>query len=551
MTTAPAAGTGSRTGTITNPVLPGFYPDPSILRVEQDYYLATSTFEWSPGVTLHHSRDLVHWRPLGGVLDEDRLLDLTGHRDGAGVWAPCLSRKDGVFHLIFTDVESYAEGFWDTPNYVVTSSSLTGPWSDPAPIHAMGFDPSLFHDEDGRSWVVSSLMDWRPGHHAFRGIVLQELDTEWMRLLGEPRVIFEGTSARVTEAPHLYRENGWYYLVTAEGGTQWDHQVTVARSRQVTGPYETDPAGPTLSSREHPSLPLQKAGHGSLVSTPDGEWFLAHLTSRPLTERGRCVRGRETALQRVEWVDGWPRVEGGVPRVEVEAPALQPHPWPEVPARDDFDSPLLRPEWSTLRRHVDEEWVSLNERPGHLRVQGGQSPSGTRRPSLVARRVQHDQCVMETVMEFSTDTFQRMAGLTAYYNMRQWHFLRVGFDEEDGLFAGVLSSDRGRAREVGDRVDVRGWERFHLRAEIDRAELRFSLSPDGREWTPVGGVLDASILSDDYAEERAADGETATIWGFTGAFLGLWVHDLTGTGCHADFDFATYEGFDGAEGLDG
>lgn len=528
------------TATIHNPVLPGFHPDPSILRVGEDYYLATSTFEWSPGVLLHHSRDLVHWRPLGGVLNEDRLLDLTGHRDGAGVWAPCLSRKDGVFHLIFTDVENYAGGFWDTPNYVTTSPALDGPWSDPAPIHSMGFDPSLFHDEDGRSWVVTSLMDWRPGHHAFAGIVLQELDTEWMRLLGEPTVVFEGTSARVTEAPHLYRENGWYYLVTAEGGTQWDHQVTVARSRSVTGPYEVDPAGPMLSSREHPSLPLQKAGHGSLVSTPSGEWFLAHLASRPLTERGRCVRGRETALQRVDWVDGWPRIRDGVPHVEVEGPDLEPHPWPEVPERDDFDAPVLRPEWSTLRRHVDEEWVSLTERPGHLRVQGGQSPSGTRAPSLVARRVQHERCVLETVMEFSTDTFQRMAGLTAYYNMRQWHYLRVGFDERDGLFAGVLSSDRGRVRESGDRVDVRGWERFHLRAEIDGAALRFALSPDGQDWTPVGGVLDASILSDDYAAE--SDGETATIWGFTGAFLGLWVQDLTGTGCHADFDHATYQG---------
>lgn len=542
MTTAPA--TGSRTGTITNPVLPGFHPDPSILRVGEDYYLATSTFEWSPGVLLHHSRDLVHWRPLGGVLSEDRLLDLTGHRDGAGVWAPCLSHEGGTFYLIFTDVENYAEGFWDTPNYVTSAPSIDGPWSDPAPIHAKGFDPSLFHDEDGRSWVLSSLMDWRPGRHDFAGIVLQELDTESMRLLGEPKVIFEGTSVRVTEAPHLYRENGWYYLMTAEGGTQWDHQVTVARSREITGPYETDPAGPTLSSREHPSLPLQKAGHGSLVSTPGGEWFLAHLTSRPLTERGRCVRGRETALQRVEWVDGWPRVEGAVPRVRVDGPDLEPHPWPEVPDRDDFDSPQLRPEWSTLRRHADEEWVSLTDRPGHLRVQGGQSPSGTRKPSLVARRVQHERCSLETVMEFSTDTFQRMAGLTAYYNMRQWHYLRIGFDERDGVFAGVLSSDRGRVREVGDRVDVRGWERFHLRAEIDGAELRFALSPDGREWTPVGGVLDASILSDDYAEERAADGQTATLWGFTGAFLGLWVHDLTGTGSYADFDFATYQGSD-------
>ena len=537
MRTSPLA--GARAGTITNPILPGFHPDPSILRVGEDYYTATSTFEWSPGVLLHHSRDLVHWRPLGGVLDRNRLLDLTGHRDGAGVWAPALSYRNGVFHLIFTNVENYAEGFWDTPNYVTTAPAIHGPWSDPAPIHSMGIDPSLFHDEDGRSWVLTTLSDWRPGRHAFAGIVLQELDTERMRLLGEPRVIFEGTSAAVTEAPHLYREKGWFYLVTAEGGTQWDHQVTVARSRRITGPYEVDPAGPMLSSREHPSLPLQKAGHGSLVATPGGEWYLAHLASRPLTERGRCVRGRETALQRVEWAGGWPRVEGGIPQVLVPGPDLEPRPWPTPAAKDDFDAPSLRPEWSTLRRHADEGWMSLTERPGHLRVQGGQSPSGTRRPSLVARRVQHERCVMETVMEFSTDTFQRMAGLTAYYNMRQWHYLRVGFDDRDGLFAGVLTCDRGRVREVGDRVDVSGWDRFHLRARIDRAELRFALSHDGREWSEMGAVLDASILSDDYAHEESADGRI-TLSGFTGAFLGLWVHDLTGTGCHADFDHATY-----------
>ncbi|WP_017606595.1 glycoside hydrolase family 43 protein [Nocardiopsis alkaliphila] len=534
--------TGVFAGTIINPVLPGFHPDPSILRVGEDYYMATSTFEWSPGVLLHHSRDLVHWRPLGGVLNEDRLLDLTGHRDGAGVWAPCLSYRNGVFHLIFTDVENYAEGFWDTPNYVTSAPSIEGPWSDPAPIHSMGFDPSLFHDEDGRSWVVSSLSDWRPGRHAFAGIVLQELDLDTMRPIGEPRVIFEGTEARVTEAPHLYRENGWYYLVTAEGGTQWDHQTTVARSRDIDGPYEVDPAGPMLSSREHPSLPLQKAGHGSLVRTPDGEWFLAHLTGRPLTERGRCVLGRESAIQRVEWVDGWPRIEGAIPHVRVQGPALPPHPWPEAPETDDFDAPVLRPQWSTLRRHAHQSWVSLTERPGHLRIRGGQSPSGTRTPSLVARRVQHHECSMETVMEFSTDTFQRMAGLTAYYNMRQWYYLRVGFDENEGLFAGVLGSDRGKVRELGERVDVRGWDRFHLRVEIDRERLRFFLSQDGREWAPVGGVLDASILSDEYAEERAPDGETTTLWGFTGAFLGLWAHDLTGLGSHADFDHVTYRG---------
>ncbi|MEU0238086.1 glycoside hydrolase family 43 protein [Nocardiopsis sp. NPDC006198] len=551
MTTLPA--TAALSGTIANPVLPGFHPDPSILRVGDDYYLATSTFEWCPGVVLHHSRDLVRWRPLGGALTEARLLDLTGRRDSAGVWAPCLSHKEGLFYLIFTNVENYAGGFWDTPNLVTTAPAVTGPWSDPVPLHSMGFDPSVFHDADGRSWVLSNLNDWRPGRNAFRGIVLQELDTDAMRLVGEARLIFAGTEAGVTEGAHLYRKDGWYYLMTAEGGTTWDHQVTVARSRRIEGPYEPDPAGPTLTSRPDPSLVLQKAGHGSLVETRGGEWFLAHLASRPLTERGRCVRGRETALQRVAWSpEGWPRVEGAAPREEVPGPALEPHPWPEPPETDGFDAAELRPEWSTLRRHASADWLSLEERPGHLRIRGGQSPAGTGSPSLVARRVQHERCAMETVMEFRTRTFQQMAGLTAYYNTRHWHYLRIGFDEEEGMFARVLTCDRGRYREVGHRVVVEDWERCHMRAVIDGAELRFGLSRDGRSWTDMGVVLDAGILSDDHVAEREGgegghpdrEGNAGLVraWGFTGAFLGLWVHDLAGTGCHADFDHASYRG---------
>ncbi|TDQ50780.1 glycoside hydrolase family 43 protein [Actinorugispora endophytica] len=529
-----------RSGTIRNPVLTGFHPDPSILRVGSDYYLATSTFEWCPGVTLHHSRDLVNWRSLGGALTETRLLDLTGRRDSAGVWAPALSYRDGLFFLVYTNVDNYAGGFWDTPNYVTTAREITGPWSDPVTLHTRGFDPSFFHDEDGRSWMLSSAMDWRPGHNAFGGIVLQEFSVRDMALVGEARTIFEGTETGVTEAPHLYRHDGWYYLMTAEGGTTWKHQVTVARSRDITGPYEPDPAGPTLSARDRPELTLQKAGHASMVRTPHGEWYLAHLTARPLTRRGRCVLGRETALQQVEWsADGWPRVAGAVPRDEVPGPlGAAAHPWPETPAVDDFDEPGLRPEWSTLRRPASPDWVSLTERPGHLRVRGGQSPSGLSAPSLVARRVQHHRCVLEAAMEYRADAFQQMAGITAYYNTHQWHYLRVGHDERDGLFAGVLTSDRGRVSEAGGRVGVEGWERVHLRAEIDGADLRFSISPDGGEWTGLGPVLDASILSDEYAEERV--GDTTTLWGFTGAFLGMWVHDLTGAGRHADFDFCSY-----------
>ncbi|WP_238008692.1 glycoside hydrolase family 43 protein [Dactylosporangium sp. AC04546] len=512
-------------GTIRNPVLPGFHPDPSILRVGDDYYLATSTFEWYPGVRIHHSRDLVHWRPVGGALADTRLLDLTGVPDSGGVWAPCLSYVGGLFHLVYTDVKSYG-GFWDTPNSVVTASSVEGPWSDPVPLHAQGFDPSLFHDVDGRSWLVSNRTDWRPGRPWANGIIIQEYDRNARQLVGEPVTVYTGTPAGMTEGPHLYRRDGWYYLVTAEGGTDWFHQVTVARSRDILGPYETDPGTPLVTSVHRPDLALQKAGHGSLVETPAGEWYLAHLAGRPLTPRGRCVLGRETALQRVTWTDdGWPRVEGGVPHDVVSGPDLPAHPWPSAPETDDFTAASLGPDWSTLRRPFSASWASTGG--GRLRVHGGRSPGAQSGESMVARRVQHHRATFEATVLFEPRHFQQMAGLTAYYNSRNWYFLRVGFDERQGVVVDVLSSDRGRVTMHRPAVPVDGPVR--LRFDLEEDVLRASCG--STEWGP----FDATILSDEYAREHDS------AWGFTGAFFGLWVQDLTGGGLPADFTAATYK----------
>src|SRR5689334_7275036 len=180
-------------GSIRNPVLPGFHPDPSILRVGTDYYLATSTFEWYPGVRLHHSKDLVHWRPIGGALDSVRLLDMTGNPDSGVIWAPCLSYVDGLFHLVFTDVKAYSK-FWDTPNYLVTAPSIEGPWSAPVALHAQGFDVSMFHDEaTGHSWLLSNRTDWRPGHEWANGIIAQRYDRDARSLVGEAVDIYAGT----------------------------------------------------------------------------------------------------------------------------------------------------------------------------------------------------------------------------------------------------------------------------------------------------------------------------------------------------------------------
>ncbi|MBF9130536.1 glycoside hydrolase family 43 protein [Plantactinospora sp. S1510] len=546
-------------GLIRNPVLPGFNPDPCILRVGADYYIATSTFEWYPGVRVHHSTDLVHWRPLGGILTERRLLDLAGAADSAGIWAPDLSYVDGVFYLVYTDVSSFASGYWDSQNYVVSATDLAGPWSDPVPLHARGFDPSIFHDEDGSSWLLTMGSDWRPGRDPFGGIRIQAYDRAAGKLVGDERLIFEGTSTGLTEGPRLYRRDGWYYLVTAEGGTSWPHQVTVARSRALHGPYEVDPDGPLLTSFGRPDLTLQKAGHGSLVSTPDGEWYLAHLVARPYSPLGRCVLGRETAIQSVTWEPGgWPRIEGGRPSETAPAPAGA----TAVPARsdshdghDDFDGPVLGPDWSTLRRPATSDWLQLTSRRSHLRIFGGQSPVGRQRPSLVARRVTAPHCVFETTMEFDPATFRQLAGITAYYNSRNWHYAYVTVDDEGRRMLEVMSCDTGRRTPHPDcRVDVTGVDRIRLRVRFDGPVVRFAYSScpsvgsagvgaakgsAGDDWRELPVELDATILSDEYAS-ILVEGEPDA-WGFTGAFVGLWVQDLGADGGFADFDSATYE----------
>ena len=274
-----------------NPILPGFHPDPSIVRVGEDYYIATSTFEWWPGVRIHHSRDLVNWRLVGHALTRRSQLDLRGVQDSGGVWAPALSHSDGLFWVVYSDVRGFNGFAKDVRNYLVTAPTIEGPWSDPAPLNASGFDPSLFHDDDGRKWILNQIWDRRPDHNQFAGIALQEYDPIAQKLRNNPVTIFQGTELGVTEGPHIYKRSGYYYLITAEGGTGEAHAVTIARARNLAGPYEICPHNPILTAAGRPEATLQKAGHGSLVETPDGRWYLAHLCSRP-GRRSRRDRSR-------------------------------------------------------------------------------------------------------------------------------------------------------------------------------------------------------------------------------------------------------------------
>jgi xylan 1,4-beta-xylosidase len=532
--------------TIRNPILPGFNPDPSIVRVGDDYYIATSTFEWFPGVQIHHSRDLVHWRLLSRPLDRASQLNMLGDPDSCGIWAPCLTWADGLFWLIYTDVKRYGRttqgapagaSLRDTHNYLVTCPTIDGEWSEPVYLNSSGFDPSLFHDEDGRKYLVNMQWDHRPGHNRFSGIVLQEYSPAGCKLVGPRRLIFRGTPLGLTEGPHLYRRDGYYHLLTAEGGTGWNHAVTMARSRALPGPYELHPDVYVLSSRQRPDAELQRAGHADLVETPAGDTYMVHLCGRPIRNRGRSILGRETAIQRMSWGgDGWLRTEdgSGAPSVEVAAPDLPEHLFPAPPIREDFDGTKLPLEFQWLRSPWPGELFSLTERPGYLRLYGRESIGSLFRQSLVARRQQAHCFSAETSMEFEPETYQQMAGLVCYYNGSKFHYLYVSHDEEIGKHVRVMSClpDQAQADAFSLPVAIPLGVPVALRVEVDYERLYFLFRMGDGEWQRLPGPLDASILSD----EAAAPGTP----NFTGAFVGVCCQDVAGTGRSADFDYFEY-----------
>jgi xylan 1,4-beta-xylosidase len=524
---------------IRNPILPGFNPDPSILRVGEDYYIATSTFEWFPGVQIHHSRDLADWRLLTRPLRRASQLDMRGNPDSCGIWAPCLSHDGALFHLIYTDVKRYGRtttggassaSLRDFHNYLVTAETIDGEWSDPVHLNSSGFDPSLFHDEDGRKWLVNMLWDHRPGRKRFAGIVGQEYSPEARALIGERSLIFEGTALGLTEAPHLYKREGHYYLITAEGGTHWNHAVTMARSRNLLGPYELHPDTYILSSRDRPDAPLQRAGHADLVETPDGETWMVYLCGRPLPNRGRCVMGRETAIQRMRWSgDGWLHtLDGeGIPIVEAEA-------GPAVSERYDFDGPDLPIDFQWLRTPEPEAIFSLAARPGHLRLHGRETIGSLFTQALVARRQQCFCYSAATRMEFEPAHFQQAAGLLCYYGAAKFHYLHLSHDEEIGRHLRVMSAlpDSAQADAFTAPIPITGGP-VELRVEVDYERLRFGYRLEGEgNWTWLPELFDASILSD----EATAPG----LPNFTGAFVGMACQDMAGTACPADFDWFDY-----------
>lgn len=504
-----------------NPIISGFHPDPSICRAGDDYYMVQSTFEYFPAVPVFHSKDLTHWHQIGDVLTRKSQLDLENVDSSQGIFAPTIRHHDGTFYMITTFVGGGG-------NFYVTATNAAGPWSDPVWLDREGIDPSLFFDEDGTVYYTRQV----GGERGYSG--QQILNVQTGRLEGELTELWRGTGGVWPEGPHLYRVNDRYYLMISEGGTSYDHCLTVARSDSPSGPFEPNPDNPILTHRHLPDHPFQALGHGDLVETPAG-WWVVFLGFRPQGGRFHHL-GRETFLAPVTWNDaGWPVVNRGHPiPAMLPAPDLPPHPWSAKPVREEFDAEKLRLGWIFVR-NPDEKNYSLTERPGWLRLRG--SPKtlyDVASPTFVGRRQTALSCRASVSLAFEPRNANEEAGLVLRGNER--NHIAVGVRLQEGRRQVFL-----RRMLDGNVVEP------IATATAPEGEIVLSVnaSPLSYEFT----IADAQGNEQALGTARTRDLSTETLtaqenahFNFTGVVIGLYA---TGNGqpsaAPADFDWFDYE----------
>jgi xylan 1,4-beta-xylosidase len=519
----------NKLSTFKNPIIPGFYPDPSICRVDDDYYLVTSTFEYFPGIPIFHSKDLVNWRQIGHVLNRPSQLNLDGTPNSKGIYAATIRYHEGVFYVITTFVESQTGA---RRNFFVTAENPEGPWSDPYWLEdCPGIDTSLFFDDDGKVYVTANRRP--PGGQLYpkhMEIWLQELDLETKQLTGEKYSLWDGALKNVhaQEAPHIYKVNGMYYLIIAEGGTGFTHSITVARSESVTGPYEGAKTNPILTHRHlGREYPISNVGHGDIVDTNNGEWWMVCLGSRPYGGEYRNL-GRESFLVSLKWEDGWPVVNPGKGIVEMEGtkPNLEEKKWPTTPACDHFDLPELQMQWNFIRTPRGDFW-SLTERPDYLRLQlKAETITETVNPAFVGLRQRHINFAARTKMEFSPNNKYEAAGLVLLQNC-DFHY-RVEYTQSE---IKLIKREAGQ-EEILASCPYQQNE-VYLKVEAYGQSYHFYVAKEPEHWQVLKEDVDGRILSTDVAG------------GFTGAYLGMYASS-NGTESlnHADFDYFEYIGLD-------
>ena len=505
------------TVTYRNPVISGFHPDPSVCRDGEDYYLVTSSFEYFPGVPLFHSKDLVHWEQIGHCLTRKEQLNLDEARSSAGIFAPTIRVHNGTFYMITTNVSGGG-------NFYVHTRDPRGEWSDPIFIDQPGIDPDLFVDEDGAVYVSSA---WG-GNENGPGIYQSRLDLATGKRLSEVKFLWSGTGGQYPEAPHIYCIGGWYYLMMAEGGTEYGHMETIARSSSPQGPFESCPSNPILTHRSMLN-PIQATGHADLVQTPDGSWWSVFLGIRPVGYPNCHHLGRETFLAPVSWSEeGWPVIGvNGMVSETMPAGSLELQPVGEQPVREEFESNNFAPHWNFLRMPYPESW-SLTEQTGALTLRGNAyTLNDLDAPAFVGRRQQHFECRAAVHLTFAPQKDGEEAGLAVYMNDR-FHYeiavMRI-MGKRKLIFRRRLGSLWKVENELPWSSDT-----VVLTIKADKWQYSFGFSGDEKAEPVWFGAGECAMLATEVAG------------GFTGVLLAMYA---TGNGVQsgtpAYFDWFDYE----------
>jgi len=477
--------------TYQNPILPGFYPDPSICRVGEDYYLVNSSFEFFPGVPLWHSRDLVNWEQKGYVLTRESQLPLRNGRTSGGIFAPTIRYHNGRFYMITTNVT-------DGGNFFVWTDDINGEWSDPVWIDHEGIDPSLFWDDDGKVYYAGT------GRYE-QGIYQFEIDLETGKKLSDTKIIWKGTGGKCPEGPHMYKINGWYYLMIAEGGTEYGHKETIARSRSVWGPFEPCPHNPIVSYVDDGDSPFQAGGHADLVTDTEGKWWIVFHAIRPSIFMLHHI-GRETMLAPVEWDEnGWPVVYGGK---SVTAEMCLPGEGEQLKAAgwcDDFSNDTLHPRWSFLYNPETDKYDFT--KPGVTLCGSKQTLNevGGKHTFLGVRQTQFDAAYDAEIRLCGENG---CAGITVFHT-NEHHYDIVVKKQGTGLSAQL----RRRVVDMeilSEPVCFENTDTLTLRIDAERFKYTFLAGGDAEHLVELG-TGSSQLLSTE-----------AMICTFTGCFVGMY-----------------------------
>ena len=502
-----------------NPVKRGFSPDPSVIRVGDDYYMVNSSFQYFPAIPISHSRDLVHWKVIGHAVTENSYLDLSEIPDSHGIWAPDIEFINGRFYIIAT-LRLAGDGTRGNNvlrrQLIVSSDKPEGPYGKPFWLEVDDIDPSLFVDADGTPYMVIA-----PGARVV------ELSSDLSRIVSEPKVAWAGTGERCSEGPHIFRRNGWYYAMVAEGGTGYGHGINVARSKNLMGPYETSPYNPVMRQKD-PDAPIQRAGHGKLVEAADGSWWCCYLCGRPNEGKYTTV-GRETAIDPVQWTsDGWFTINGGNgPSLSQNAPNL-PQLRYENLDKDDFDKPTLSSEWEFVR-NPDFGTCSLTERPGFFRIWTRDGCLNERRAKNTLVKREKELCFeAETSLDFYPKKDGEQAGLVSYYSTST--YIRLSLCFEGGRKIQLVKND-GNGETLVSEISGILEQRIFLKICVNHQSRTYFFGYDKKTWQKVGEINPCLFLAD---EGRPNSGEKR----HTGTLTGIYANNGgCGSRIPADFDF--------------